>query len=75
MNGLLDLQKRLCAIFQVRRQTWGLYGIPSRNIIKIDSRRLGSVSGICLNVIPPANVFQYDAAEAMVLPGIFLKLN
>lgn len=71
MNGLLDLQKRLSAIFQARRQTWGLYGIPSRNIIKIDSRHLGSVTVMCLNVIPPANVFQYDAVEAMVLSGIF----
>lgn len=71
MNRLQDLQKRLCAIFQARRQTWALYGIPSRNIIKIDSRHLGSVTGTCLNVIPPANDFQYDAVEAMVLFGIF----
>lgn len=73
MNTLLDLQKRLCAIFQVRYQTWGLYGIPSRNFIKIDSRHLGRTIGTCLSVILPANVFQNDRVEAMVLSGIFVN--
>lgn len=66
MNGLQDLQKRLCAIFQARRQTWGLYGIPSRNTIKIDGGHLGSVTGACLNVIQPAVAFRYDAIETVV---------
>lgn len=71
MNRLQDLQKRLCAIFQAGRQTWGLYGIPSRNIIKIDSRHLGSIAGTFLNVIQPAIVFQNDAVEMGVVSGIF----
>lgn len=66
MNGLQDLQKRLHAIFQARRQTWGLYGIPSRNTIKIDGRHLGRITGTCLNVIQPLIVFQYDAIETVV---------